>query len=243
MSMPPVVSAILAEANRLYYECMKNTDLSDEDSLSWKMTDAYQAFGLKMIDLLDELQSAIDNYVSEISGLSDTNFSPMYLHIQASVPRRSNADWQVVHPNQLNQLSYEGYFQDKGRIHCIGLSGSYHFQSLDMKLKMYTNEYIETRDKTLYSLPIAHSGNPGMIYTNGFPFWQAYNFFSDLTDIKRASHATGKFYYFERYGYTENSKRLQFLVKGEPSDIFHSTAIAWESNTPHESISFEKGQS
>jgi len=239
MAHSPVISRIFSEANRVYQECVKNMDFGDEESLAWKMHSSFIGFGEKLADIYRGVQEAIDSYIEEVGGLTDPYINPMHLHLHASVPRKSNDDWQLVIPNQDNQMIDKAHIQGRGRFHCVGLAGSYWAKSLKMRILFFTENEVETKNKTTYELPIAYQGCPTTVGTHAAHFWHAYNWF-DQFDQKTVSHAVGKFYYFEKYGYTGNSKKVQFQVMGEGAagDIYYSTALAWESDIPHDEINF-----
>lgn len=210
-------------------------DFGDEESLAWEMHLSFIGFSGRLADIYQGVQEAIDSYIEEVGSLTDPYTNPMHLHLHASVPRKSNDDWQLVIPNQDNQMIGNAYIQGRGRFHCVGLTGSYWAKSLKMRVLFFSEDEIETKNKITYELPITYQGYPITVGTFASHFWHAYNWF-DQFDVKTVPHAVGKFYYFEKYGYTGNSKKVQFQVKGEAltGNIYYSTALAWESDIAHE---------
>lgn len=234
MAFPPVMGRIIAEANRIYNQTVRNADPANDEGLNWKMSEAFNQFNQELIKLYSELKDALSQFAIDV-GVYDPLIDPRYLHLFASIPWQSDGEWQVTIPNQDNVSNFTGAIGGKGRIHCVSLGHSYLHSSIKMKVH-FLDQYFQPGIETIIIDSNGTSWSSSDVPPN---FWHAYAWHDAFMEIT-PSHAVCKHYYFEKYGHTSKSKYVQFLVKStSATPYFHSSACAWESDSPHETINWE----
>ena len=240
MALPPAICQIISEAQRLYNNAFSQMDETDDDSLAVDLERKFEDFALSLDALLADLSQTLQATSREISDLVNPNQLPMYLHLDAHLPARSAGYPEQALPDSGPIASF---YKGKGRIHCLGLAGSYVPQAVKLIMRQYDEEMNQTREKTICQVPICHNSSPppASLHIIPSPFWAPYCWMNTPEMPHMVSHASCTLPYFELFGYASSTTYTHFLVEATPANVFWSAGIAFESQHQHGSAYFGEG--
>lgn len=236
MAVGSILAQVISECSRIWVE-MSNNINPDGNGLASDSQSRFAEFALRIQEILEDL----DSYATRTTGqaLSQLNpfANPMYLHIHAAIPRISDGYTQIAIPNQNNSNIPVGYITGKGRIHCLGLAGSYVPAGISMTLKQYDSTEELKREVTGWTVPVCNSNQVPTPGSYGGHFNSAYGWINYGASYGQPpSHCSGLYPYFERFGYCQNTHYTRFDVTCLPEGRWWSAACVWESDQPHNLI-------
>lgn len=153
MSESATVIQVIAEATRLWAE-IQHEMMPGEGDLAQVFEDKFTQFSEDFDKLLSELAGLSNQFSGAIAQNLNPYSVPMYLHIHAAIPRKSDGYEKIAIPNQNNDNQDEGYIMGRGRIHCLGLAGSFSPSGISMTIRQYKSDETMTRQETNWSVPI-----------------------------------------------------------------------------------------
>jgi hypothetical protein len=242
MALNSVMAQILSESSRLWAYL-----LSQMQEGSGGFADDCQArfaqFASQFEELVEELSGFASYTTNQIQQNLNPFVTPMYLHIHAAIPRQSDGSEQVAIPNQNNNTIPDGYIMGKGRIHCVGLAGSYVPEGISMTIRQFDKEENLTRESSAWQVPICLNNNVPTIGAYGGEFNSAMCWIIYGNPLQQPpSHCSGLYPYFEKFGYHPNSYYTQFDVECLPEECWWSAACVWESDQSHNAITWRDQQ-
>jgi hypothetical protein len=233
MALYSSIIQVLSECARIWVEMKTQSDPSS-NGLAGICQEKFAEFAQSIAGILEDLDGystgTINNALSQLNPFA----YPMYLHIHAAIPRRSYGNTQIAIPNQNNGNIPVGYITGKGRIHCLGLAGSYVPSGISMTLKQFDSSEELKREVTGWTVPVCNNNQTPTPGSYGGHFNSAYGWINYGTSFGQPpSHCSGLYPYFERFGYCENSHYTRFDVTCLPEGRWWSASCVWESDQPH----------
>lgn len=238
MAVSSIMAQVISECARIWVE-MNNHIEPAGNGLAYSCESRFADFATRIAQVLDDLDGYATGTVN--SALSQLNpfANPMYLHIHAAIPRRSDGNVQIAIPNQENGNIPVGYITGKGRIHCLGLAGSYVPAGISMTIKQYNSAEELQREVTGWSVPVCTNNQVPIPGSYGGHFNSAYCWMAYAAPSGQPpSHCSGLYPYFERFGYCDNTHYTRFDVQCLPEGKWWSAACVWESNQAHNLITW-----
>lgn len=236
MSESATVIQVIAEATRLWAE-IQHEMMPGEGDLAQVFEDKFTQFSENFDKLLSELAGLSNQFSGAIAQNLNPYSVPMYLHIHGAIPRKSDGYEKLAIPNQNNNNDDNGFIMGRGRIHCLGLAGSFSPSSISMTIRQYKTDETMTRQETNWSVPICNADIVPNVQAYGGEFNSAYAWIAYVSPQPQPpSHCSGLYPYFERFGYYENTHYTRFYVNCLPVGKFWSAACVWESEYSHSSI-------
>lgn len=154
MALPPILAQVMAQAGKVYSECMAQRHPANPDGLLYLMSTSFTEFASKLDELYTDLETSLDYFEDQVVSLFDANINPMYLHLHAAVPAMGTGNWVQAIPNQNNSLGFSGHITGKGRFHCIGLTGSYASTTNKMRVSQCNGDKVPTNEEEIYIFPL-----------------------------------------------------------------------------------------
>lgn len=238
MAVSSAMIQILSECTRIWVEMSNHIEPSG-NGLAYSCAQRFTDFASQIALILENLDGFATNTVNEALAQINPFACPMYLHIHAAIPRRSDGNSQIAIPNQENGNIEIGYISGRGRIHCLGLAGSYVPSGITMTMRQYNSSEELQREVSGWSVPICTNNQTPIPGSFGVHFNSPYCWIAYANPSGQPpSHVSGLYPYFERIGYCENTHYTRFDVLCLPEGKWWSAACVWESDQAHNLITW-----
>ena len=242
MAISSIITQILAEASRLWNELhMQMTP--GQNGFVDKCEDSFTDFASQFADLLSDMNGYTSSSTGKIGQLLDPYLLPMYLHIHAAIPRKSDGTIQAAIPNQNNSNTNTNFIMGRGRIHCLGLAGSYVPEGITMTIRQFDRNEALTREDPAWNVPVCNRNIVPSLGAYGGHFNSAMGWICYTNPMQQPpSHCSGLYPYFEKIGFTPKTYYTRFDVTCTPVGKWWSAACVWESEYSHGSIKWRDQQ-
>lgn len=236
MAVANVLAQVMSECSRIWAEMSDSIDPAG-NGLASDSQSRFAEFALRIQAILEDLDGYANGTVNQALSQLNPFANPMHLHIHAAIPRLSDGNPQVAIPNQNNGNLSLDYITGQGRIHCLGLAGSYVPSAIVMTMKQYDQSENLTREIPGWSVPVCNNNQIPTPGSYGGHFNSAYCWISYGTNGGQPpSHCSGLYPYFERFGYCQRTHYTRFEVECQPEGRWWSAACVWESDQSHNLI-------